>query len=152
MPPPDLRTRALGWLARREHSRHELQQKLCAQGGTPVEIEALLDELTQSGWLSDARFAEAWVHARSRRYGGRRLAQELRARGVDADTVRDATAMTPEQELQQARTVWAGKFGVVPQDAPARARQTRFMLARGFSMATVRILLQGGGEYGEEDS
>ena len=50
-----LRERALQWLARREHTRAELARKLASFAESPEEIEQLLDELTASRLLSDAR-------------------------------------------------------------------------------------------------
>ncbi|HSQ72982.1 MAG TPA: recombination regulator RecX, partial [Rubrivivax sp.] len=57
--------RALSYLARREHSRAELERKLArhvedtAEASAAARIAQALDELTAHGLLSDARTAES---------------------------------------------------------------------------------------------
>jgi len=144
-----LKTRALRWLAQREHSRHELRDKLLRASGGEVdtaEVEALLDQLAARGQLSDQRFVESRVHTRQARFGNRRIEQELRQRGVlpDADLRRQLRAT----ELARAREVWRKKFGGTAGDAAGRARQARFLAARGFSAEVVRKVVAG--DLGDE--
>ena len=54
-----LHAQAVGWLARREYARAELEQKLIAEGWEKSEVRAALDELAAQGYLSDARYANA---------------------------------------------------------------------------------------------
>ncbi|GBG02123.1 hypothetical protein AZSI13_14500 [Azospira sp. I13] len=143
-----LRQRALGLLARREHSRAELARKLAAHAESEEELVALLDDLAARRQLSDARYAAERVAFRSRRYGNARLAQELRQAGVASDTAEAALAETAS-ELERARQVWQKKFDQLPVDLPERARQTRFLAGRGFSSATIRQVLKGGADEDE---
>jgi regulatory protein len=183
-----LKGQALALLARREHSRAELRNKLLAHArkraqaaaeevarvaalgprdpwdrsepGPPdretavaptaafdaeaagEEIERLLDELEAARHLSDARFAESRVHARAKRQGTARIRQELARHGVelDAETARHLR----ETELERARAVWQRKYGGAPPSEPAeRARQMRFLAARGFAAEVVRRVVGG---------
>lgn len=146
-----LREHALRLLARREHTRTGLARKLAAQAevtcGSVEEINAVLDDLVSRGLLSDARYAEMRVHARGARFGNARLAQELRAAGVRDETIGDALAETGD-ELARAKEVWRRKYGSagLPADASAHARQTNFLMRRGFSGETIRRVLRGGHE------
>lgn len=140
-----LRERALNLLARREHSRAELARKLSPHGEVD-EIAALLDELERRKQLSDARFAESLRHTRSGRYGSRRLAHELREKGVGEGLIADAVAEAREGDLAAARAAWAKKFGAPPTDANERARQYRFLLGRGFPTDVVRRVVGGAGD------
>ena len=63
---PTLRERALGLLARREHSRAELGRKLAAHLGPEDDLEALLEDLLKRKLLSEERYAESRAHALSR--------------------------------------------------------------------------------------
>lgn len=138
-----LRSRALGLLARREHSRAELQRKLAPHTEDPQELIDLLDDLTRRGWLSDARFAEALVHDKQAKFGTSRLAYELRERGVQESVIRDQLAELKDTELERARQVWQSKFGALPEDAKARAKQMRFLQSRGFSFDVIGKILRG---------
>lgn len=138
-----LRDRALGLLARREHTRAELRRKLAPHSEDPQELTELLDELANHGWLSDARFAEALVHDKQAKFGAVRLAYELRERGVPDAVIRNQLGNLKETELNRARQVWQTKFGALPEDAKARAKQMRFLQSRGFSLDVIGKVLRG---------
>jgi regulatory protein len=142
-----LQARALQWLAGREHSRSELRAKLLRVAEGPAaadEVDALLDRLAARGHLSEARFVESRVHARAARFGNRRIEHELRCHGVAAD------AATLERlrgsELDRAREVWRKKFGARAVAPAERARQMRFLSARGFSADVVHRVVAGAGD------
>ena len=79
---PSLKTRALGYLARREHSRLELEKKLARHAQTPEELSSMLDTLEQRGFLSAVRMVEHVVHIRRGRFGSQRIVHELREKGI----------------------------------------------------------------------
>jgi regulatory protein len=145
-----LLTQAIALLARREHGRAELARKLLRrledhQG--PAEVEAVLDELKRRGLLSEKRFAESLVRTRSSRLGDARLRHELRTRGVAAevaaavlDTLRRAEGGS---EIERARAIWLRRFGSLPHSLEERARQARFLQARGFNAEVIRTVLRG---------
>jgi regulatory protein len=137
---PTLKARALQWLANREHSRQELRAKLLRaavdRDDAIGEVDALLDQLSAQGHLSEARFVESRVHAKLARFGNRRIEHELRQHGLAPD---DETLLRlRESEMARARAVWSKKFGQLAADAAGRARQMRFLSARGFSAEVVR--------------
>ena len=138
-PALSLRARALRSLARREHTRSELRRKLAPH----EETEGQLDALQAQGFLSDERAAASLVHRRAARLGTQRLRQELQAKGLDASTVDAALEGLGGTELERARALWEHKFGAPAPDAAGRARQMRFLLARGFSADTVRRVVRG---------
>jgi len=140
---PTLRARALRHLARREHTRHELAKKLAPHAGTPQEIEQVLDDFAQRGWLSEQRAAEQMVHARQGRYGPARIRRDLEAKGMAAEVVEGAIAALKEDESEAARAVWKKKFRAPPGSAAEYAKQMRFLLGRGFSGEAVSRLLRG---------
>ncbi|EXI74551.1 MAG TPA: recombination regulator RecX [Candidatus Accumulibacter phosphatis] len=139
-----LRERAVRLLARREHTRRELMSKLASPVESPQELSAVLDDLSSSGLLSDERYASSRLRARATRFGDARLAHELRAKGVAEELV-TAALTAAEDELTRAQRVWQRRFGqqpASPDDAAERARQTRFLAARGFSAETIRCVLR----------
>ena len=131
-------------LARREHSRAELARKLAAHAESAEQIEALLGQLAASGWLSEARFAEARANVLARKFGSRKIEYDLRSRGVPAEVVERTVDEARVQELENCRAAWKKKFGALPQDAAERGRQMRFLAGRGFSAEAVRQVLKAG--------
>ena len=69
-------------LARRDHSRVEMERKLARRGHTPEEIESALVRLVELGYLNDLTFAEGLVRHRSVSRGPRALSAELAQRGI----------------------------------------------------------------------
>jgi regulatory protein len=144
-PPLTLRNRALGLLARREHSRVELRRKLAPKVGEGDDLESLLDDLVQRGWLSDQRFVEQAVRAKARRMGAVRIAHDLRASGVDETLIAAGVAAARSGEADSLKGVWMRRFGKAPEGAAEKARQVRFLQARGFSLEAILRLLRDPG-------
>ncbi|WP_018412069.1 recombination regulator RecX [Methyloversatilis thermotolerans] len=136
-----LREKALRLLARRDHSRAELVRKL-REDGSAEDVAALLARLEEGGLLSDARFAKQFVSSRATRFGARRLAHDLRQRGISDSDATDAMASMELDETARARAVWARRFDCAPQDAKTWAKQARFLQSRGFSTDTIRKVLR----------
>jgi regulatory protein len=132
-----LRARALRLLARREHSRDELRRKLAAKAAEGDDIDGVLDDLARRGWLSDARYAEQSIRANARRFGPLKLAQHLRQRGVDEDTIAAGFRAAGEHGESSLEGVWKSRFKAPPADEREHARQVRFLQARGFPLDEV---------------
>jgi regulatory protein len=151
-----LKGRALALLAQREHSAAELRRKLLRHAkaelaGTAGDatdasdasagVDALIDWLRAHRYLSEERFIESRVHARSARYGNLRIRQELAQHGLALPS--QAVQALKDTELQRAQEVWRRKFGVVAGDAAQRARQARFLAQRGFSPEVIGRVVRG---------
>jgi regulatory protein len=157
-PPISLRAKALALLASREYSRLELARKLKAHArrsakppaddaadgvmvAQAVEIEALLDELAQRGWLSEARYVEQAVNRLSRRYGPRRVIQSLEAKGIGKASAEAALPYLKTEALATARALVARRFKGPIQSAEDKARRIRFLQGRGFDYDVIRKAL-----------
>ena len=138
-----LLARALGALARREHSRAELRRKLAPHAESAEQLDRLLADLEAKKLLSDRRLAEVMARSRGDRFGAARVKQELRARGVADPLVRETVGALSRTELNRAREVWRRKFDAPPADAAERARQMRFLAQRGFNAEVIRRVVGG---------
>ncbi len=145
---PACRKASLDLLARREHSRRELQRKLDKRGFAGNLIDETLDELEQSGALSARRFAESFVSARAAKgQGPVRIRADLAKRGVDSSDFEDLLHDGSIDWSAIARMVRAKRFGRdAPADYPGRARQARFLQYRGFDMDQIDAALDIGGD------
>ena len=138
-----LKGRALRYLSLRELSRLELARKLAPHAESPEAIEPLLDELERLGYLSAQRVVESVLHRRTERCGNSRIRQELEARGVDPADHTEALEGLRESEAQRALALWLRRFGTPSDDPRERARQTRFLLSRGFPGSLVARVVRG---------
>ncbi len=145
-PPLSLKGRALAALARREYSRLELARKLRPHAESAEQLDAVLDTLEAAKLLSNARFAESLAHRRAERFGVARVKQELKSHQLAPELIAEQVAQLRASEFERARAVWQKRFGEPPLDAQARARQMRFLAARGFSADVIRRVVGGDDE------
>ncbi len=139
---PSLKGRALRLLSQREHSRTELERKLAKYEEEPGTLAAALDELAAKDFISEARVVQSVVHQRAPRMGALRVRQELQHKGIAPEAIAEAVAGLQASEISRAFEVWRRRFEAPPQDAKERARQMRFLMARGFSGAVVAKVLR----------
>ena len=139
---PSAYSKALGLLARREHSARELKTKLTRGGYEGDESLAAVDALQDNTYQSEQRFAEAMArHRAGQGYGPRRIRAELKTHAIDdatidgAITAADCDWRASAQQQLQRRYGRAGSS-----DLRERARRAAFLLRRGFDGATVSAL------------
>ena len=89
---------AMKFLALRERSEQEIRTRLRRSQYDEATIQKVLDTLGLHDLVSDERFAEQWVHSRSRKYGKNRIAQELRMKGVTGQEAQAALDTVSEEE------------------------------------------------------
>jgi regulatory protein len=147
----------LDQLTGRARTRKELSGKLAAKG-VPGEIAVrLLDRFEEVGLIDDAAFARTWVSQRQSATGGkglapRALAQELRRKGIDDETAREAIdEIEPADEEASARELVRRKLRSLARvDDQTATRRLVGMLARkgyasGMAFSVVRDELASAG-------
>lgn len=126
-------------LARREHSRRELFDKLALRGFDRDEVELVVDELIEQNWQNDERYAECFVRDRiAKGYGPVRIAYELQQRGIgNADL--DAQAEEQGGWLNLALDTYLRKYDEEKSLTPNEwAKRNRFLQQRGFGGETIK--------------
>ena len=144
-----LKGRALRLLSGREQSRAELERKLGSHEEESGQLAAVLDELEAKDFINPTRVIESVINRRQAKMGASRIKGELQRKGLDADKVAEALDGLKATELDRAREVWRKKFdsktdaGSTPAD---RAKQMRFLAARGFGADAIRRVVSGRGD------
>lgn len=143
--PAAVRRVAMDLLARREHSRVELERKLRLRGVSAELMTPALDRLAEQGLLSDTRFLQGFVASRARGgHGPVRIREELAQRGLPRESIEQALRAADVDWAEQLRELWQRKFaGQLPVDARERAKQGRFLAYRGYSLELISRLLRG---------
>jgi regulatory protein len=146
-PPVAVRRAAMNLLARREHSFHELLDKLSDKfpdfDRDEVVIPAL-QKLRDENLQSDARFASAWVNYRAGRgVGPLKIAAELHPRKLDRDLLNRALYLQGPDWEERCAEVLRRKFRVRDElTREARARMQRFLMQRGFESDQIRAAIK----------
>lgn len=132
------------YLARRDYSRQELLCKLKTKGYQEADINPILAEMSQTGQISDQRFAE--IYTRSRRhkgYGPVRIHHELQNRGIAPEMIAEVLQIADNTWLDDVQNVWRKHFkGKLPADFTSRAKQMRFLQYRGFTREQIESVLR----------
>jgi regulatory protein len=130
---------AVRLLSRREHSAFEIRDKLSKRDFDNGEIEQAIIELQQGGWLSDERYAEAYIRMRQQKgFGPIRISIELSERGVK-DSIIDSYLHAQDDSwlltLQQQYLKKYKNKAVV--DYNDKAKRIRFLQYRGFVLDAI---------------
>ena len=141
-----IRRAALALLARRDYSTQVLFQKLMMKHHAKEIVETVLQQLTASGYLSDLRFAEHYIHAKYKKgHGPLRIKFELQQQGISQEMIAEALKITDnaaDDWLATARSLLQKHFkGKRPKDFREKAKQMRFLQYRGFTAEQIAAVL-----------
>jgi regulatory protein len=141
--PADIRLAAMNLLARREHSRCELKQKLRKRFDDDELIDQQLDRLSEENLQSDSRYAESFLRQRiNRGHGPMRIRQEMRQKGISDDEISAALEAEEPDWFVLAEEAYQRRFGALPpEDIKEKAKRSRFMQYRGFGLDHYQHLL-----------
>lgn len=130
---------AVRLLSRREHSAFEIRDKLLKRDFDSEEIDRVIIELQQGGWLSDERFAEAYIRMRQLKgFGPVRIAMELNERGVKEHIVDDYLHADDDSWRQTLEQQYRKKYKDKPiDDYNDKAKRIRFLQYRGFALDVI---------------
>ena len=135
--------KSLDLVSRREHSRHELMQKLDKRypNTTPI-IEDVLDKLETNKILDDEGFAEMYLSSRARKgFGPKKIEMELYSKKVDSFFISNAVEAY-ESWLENAQRELKKKFkDQKPTDYQSKMKQKQFLFTRGFSSPIIDKIL-----------
>ncbi len=105
----------------------------------------IADELEEKGFINDLHYAEQFIETRTNRYGGYRMRQELRLKGV-ADHVIDQALNNVEQESEYTRALEMGRkrVGQYASDPKEKAYQKlmSYLSRKGFSYDVVKKVVK----------
>ena len=148
-----IRSVALALQSYREHGARELEAKLTRKGYDAVTAAQVIEDLRESGLVSDHRFAEAFVRSHAGRgHGPIRIRYALRELGVVPELIESALNTQECDWSGLAAEVRGRKFGTaVPPNYALRAKQMRFLQYRGFSTDQIRAAFAKLGHAHEAD-
>ena len=135
--------KGLDLVSRREHSRHELMQKLNKRFPETLPIiEEALDKLVLNNIIDDERFAEMYLNSRARKgFGPKKIEMELHSKKVDSFFISNAVEAY-ESWLENAQRELKKKFkDQKPTDYQSKMKQKQFLFTRGFSAQIIEQIL-----------
>ncbi len=139
----EIRRAAMNLLARREHSKKELSEKLSRRFDDFILLSQQIDRLESEGLQSDRRFTESYVRYRSQSgQGPIRIDQELRQRGIEDRLLQDLLWSANIDWFEIISRAYKKRF-TDPEikDQKEKARRLRFLQYRGFDFELIQRLM-----------
>lgn len=132
-----LRARAYEWLMGRAHSTKELKDYLYKKKTDSDLQQKLILEFTEKGILSDQRYAQ-WAAERLMRKNKshRAIANELRAKGIDVQTIQQAMADQPSDDTGHLNILIA-KLQTRPRYSDPK-KLMAYLVSKGFSYQDIK--------------
>jgi regulatory protein len=135
-------------LARRPHSRKELEQKLLQRGFADQIRSDVIRRLDEQGYLDDAATSENYCLELIRKgFGPRVIRQRLAGRGIDnklvrraltahypLEAVRENAGRTADRKVKQLQNRYSEK-------SKLRVRLARFLAQRGFPADIIHAVM-----------
>jgi len=140
---------AIGFLARRDHSLHELKQKLLKKGHDEQSVGKVLAELQSRDYLDDRRYAQMMIrHHYLRGQGPQKIRYLLNQNGVSNAIVTDIFSEFDEDWFILAKNVRQKRFGngfksnERSEIYKEKAKQIRFLMTRGFESDQIQYAIE----------
>jgi regulatory protein len=139
---------AYAYLNRRERTVAEVRARLARAEVHGEEIDAVIAELLEFGYLDDARYALMFTQDKRtlEAWGNERIARSLRERGVERELIEAALAESVgeryagdaelESELDRAVALLGQRFPAGPADRRDRERAFGVLARRGYESET----------------
>ncbi len=142
---------AVSLLARRDHSEKELKDKLLLKGYKEGADEAI-EKLRNGGYVSDEHFARLYTRELQtlKKYGKRRIEQELYRKGIDRDIIREVLDETEFEESELVSLI-ERKYSRYLGDEKGVQKTVNALLRMGYSYGEIRDALRHIGENTETE-
>lgn len=133
-----LRARALEWLLNRPHSEREFRDYLYRKKIEPEQIQSLVDEFTEKGYLDNAKFAVWFTELQSRRgKSDRAIRAELFKKGIGRESVDESIEDSAGDETERLQELIKKKASLSRyRNDPQKFM--RYLVGKGFSWQLVK--------------
>jgi len=138
---------ALRILTGRDHSRYELTRKLKQRGFKPQDIEKAVSECERLDYINDERTAGVYINQMIRKgHGLNRIRHEMKKKGLRGQRIQNVLAEIASDidEAHGAERILEKNIKRFDREGDLKKRRDkiyRFLYARGFSLDTIRKLI-----------
>jgi len=138
---------ALRILTRRDHSKHELSQKLKARGYVQEVINDVISECERFDYINDERTAQFFIRRLQRKgYGRKRIRSELNWKGLRSKNIQTilSKSINDTDECQGAEKIYqkhARRFNREKDELKRKDKIYKFLYGRGFSQSVISELI-----------
>ena len=138
----DVQEKALRLLEFRNHSEHELREKLYRFGGESEDIDSAIEFCKEYGFLNDENYAMALARDLSnlKKYGKHRIKAELLKRGINGEFIESALCEVEDNSEVLMNLVSKKLKGSFERKDTERA--IRYFIYRGYSLSDIKNAIE----------
>ena len=148
---PRARDLCLRLLGDSDRSEHQMRERLAREGFPQTVVGRVMDYLREYRYTDDRRMAAYYVESRGRVKSKRQLAWELREKGIDPETAREALEKAPPEEEAIRRLIERRTGGRTPGSRKEWQKLYGYLGRKGFSFEEIRRVLGDVPERDESD-
>lgn len=140
--------KALNYISKSMHTKSQLVKYLNGKQYSKKIVDAVMDKLTEYGYVDDLSYASQFAELKKQNSGKRKIAFELKQKGVDnkfIDEVLDKIEDESEACLRVAEKYIKGR----QVDLKLRQSAYRYLVSKGFDYETVKEVLD---KFYDEDN
>ncbi|MDO8953270.1 MAG: regulatory protein RecX [Gammaproteobacteria bacterium] len=138
-----IKSKAIDYLVRREHSRHELKQKLAIKfPDSDALIDQVIQELADKCLQSDERFLDVFIrHRANQGYGLVRIKQEMSQHHIDSDLFNRIVDDLAIDWFEMAKNLYEKRYGNKPiADFKDKMKRSQYLYSHGFSQDQIKAI------------
>ena len=138
----DVKEKALRLLEFRNHSEHELREKLYRFGGESEDIDSAIEFCKEYGFLNDENYAMALARDLSnlKKYGKHRIKAELLKSGINGEFIESALCEVEDNSEVLMNLVSKKLKGSFERKDTERA--IRYFIYRGYSLSDIKNAIE----------
>lgn len=139
--------KALNYISRSMHTKAQTIKYLKDKDYSGKVIAAVIDKLTEYGYVDDEDYAEKYFKEKSSAYGAKKIIFDLKMKGVDEKTAQ-AVAENYQDEGEACMNVALRYLKGKELDFTMRQKCYRYLISKGFDYDAVKSTLDkiGGGD------
>ena len=132
-------------------TERQISEFLARKGYLPAVIEYVLEKLRSYNFLNDTQYAETYVQNVAKRKGGKLIKMELRAKGIDEESIDAALDnLDEETQLKTASELLNKYMRGKTFDRSTLQKAYRHLMGKGYSHDVIKSALSAFGELEEE--
>lgn len=138
------REKALYLLEHRAHSKRELVEKIARTAASQEAAQAAADRLEEIGLVDDGAYAESYARELfvRKKFGARRVRQELARKGIDREIIDQMLAQYEDQDVgENIAQVLERRYPLWGEDEKTRRRAVAALQRLGYSYEQIRAVM-----------
>lgn len=149
-----VRRSAFWHLGRRDHSKQELRDKLARKTTNQQWIDAIIEEFISADYLNEKRFIENFIRfSQHKSYGRKRIIQNLKSKGADAQEVNLAFSKECYNYIKSATKLLQNRYKQGIYNPYLKQKAMAFLQAKGHDFDDIfKAISEHNQNYAIEDT